>query len=622
MTPFYANMQQVKMPLPPAGEPLLVLPQGKAVDVSGFRAVKTGAAARQATTVALAWDACGLEVVFSCMDCDIVAEQHGPENIKLWKDDCIYLWLDLGHSHNEQQRFLMIQVSAGNALCVQRNGSFIAVLDGLTTRIERVAGGWTATLRLSWQGLGVHAPAGGEVWGFNLTRMDQPGAYDFENMEMSSLAVLPAGDLSALDAWGHLLFTRVPEDEVTGRQAMEKTHDSTIDRLGVGYYRELVRNRRIDEALDARRGMPANPRSTPDTYKVLRYLTDLTERHDKRFLLAQDIWSYTGGMDDGFERFVARLAEQTGKWLPMLHVSYPDSSLDADNAGRICADANRHAIAYWQAGGLVTIHTNPNNPWVGGMSLEQREKIANVLEVGTPENLAWTRTLDALASHLTVLRDAGVVVLWRPLHEMTFTNCYWYDCGATPDREVFKDLWRYMFRYMTYEKGLDNLLWVYSTSDVGSWGGPAPDCVYPGGDYVDVVGISLYGNSVEIDGGAYEKLVTLGKPFAFSEFGPGHHGGATGMKEDHADAFDNLTLIRQVREKYPRTIYAAYWHSWTGAEMAIIDNPHADQLVNDPWVADRSDVNWQAIDIPNLDAQRRRTIQHKAFDYPDMLRVP
>jgi mannan endo-1,4-beta-mannosidase len=441
---------------------------------------------------------------------------------------------------------------------------------------------------------------------------------------MSSLVTLPKGELAAVDAWGHAVFLSAPETVETGalelaagRQAIEAAHSRRTNELGVAYYRELLARRREDEELCKTWGLPANPRATPDAYKVLQSLAGLTDREDKRFLFAQDIWCYDeGAYDAGFSRFVAKLAEKTGKWLPMLHVSYPDSSVDTEKAPRFCADANRHAIAYWKAGGLVTIHTNPANPWTGKFETAHRERIANVLQAGTPENLAWTRSLDALSSHLAVLRDAGVVVLWRPLHEMTFVNCYWYDCGATPDREVFKDLWRYMFRYMTYEKGLDNLLWVYSVADVGSWNGPAPDCVYPGGDYVDVVGISLYGNSVRIDGGAYETLLALGKPFAFSEFGPGHHGGATGMKEDWAGRFDNMTLIRRVREQYPRAIWAAYWHSWPGADMAIVDNPGAEQAFSDPWVLSREDLNWRGQDVPELEQKRRHTVRHKEFVYP------
>jgi mannan endo-1,4-beta-mannosidase len=623
MKPFYARMSQVVMPNAPATEPVLILWRDRALETGGLRVVGTGAPPRQVTRTTLCWDANGLEAVFSCMDVDIVAEQKGPGNVKLWKDDCVYLWLDPGHSHNDDGRFVMIQISAGSETLVQRDGRNESAPAGLVTRAGRVEGGWTARLRLAWDCLGLEAPQPGAVWGFNVTRMDQPGRYDFDAMEMASLVDLPGGNLSALDAWGHLLFavpTGTAKDDASqvaaGRKAMEKTHGRRIDSLGSGYFRELLLRKREDEERDARRGLPANPRATPDAYKVLQYLTGLTDRTDKRVLLAQDIWSYEGGLDGGYDRFVAKLAEQTGTWLPMLHVSYPDSSVGPEKSLAICADANRHAIAYWKAGGLVTIHTNPANPWTGKADLAHRENLPEVIKAGTPANLAWMRSLDALASHLAELRDAGVVVLWRPLHEMTFTNCYWYDCGATPDREVFKDVWRFMFRYFTYVKGLDNLLWVYSAADVGSWNGPAADSVYPGGDYVDVAGLSLYGNSVQVEGGSYEKLVALGKPFAFSEFGPAHQGGATGMKADAGKPFDNMTLIRSIRERYPRTIYAAYWHSWPGAAMSIVDNPNAAQLLDDPWVASRHDVDWKGIVIPDLEARRRRIVNHKVFEFP------
>ncbi len=598
MSIYYGNMKQVVMPAPPVTTPVLELQQGKSVEVDAFRVAKSGDTPRQATRVALQWDPEALAVVFTCADTDIVAQQTGNGNLKLWKDDSVYVWLDPGHTHDTKHT-LMIQLSAGGVLCIQRNGAVtsIAQLAGEATRCN---GGWQATLCIPWQGLGVDAPGPGAVWGVNLARMDQPGVYDYNTMELSTLAGRPGDKTPDPHTWGHILFTGADADARTARQTMEQAHAVHIDQLGVAYYRELVRAKGLDEELDTRKGLPANPKASKDACKVLKYLTGLPDRKDKRVLLAQDIWSYQGGLDDGYERFVVRLAEKTGKWLPMLHVSYPDSSVDTEKSGRICADANRHAIAYWKAGGLITFHTNPANPWTGGGSCDQahRENLANVIKDGTPENQAWIRSLDALSSHLTVLRDAGVVVLWRPLHEMTFTNCYWYDCGATEDRDVFKNLWRHMFRYMIDEKGLDNLLWVYSTSDVGSWNGPAPDSVYPGGDYVDVVGISLYGNSVTVDGGAYEKLTALGKPFAFSEFGPGHHGGAAGMKTDVVDRYDNMTLIRSIREKYPRTIWAAFWHSWTHADMAIVDNPNAEQLFADPWIADRSDVDWKNIE-PN-----------------------
>jgi hypothetical protein len=109
MVAYYARMNQVVMPVAPVHEPVLVLKQNKTLTVRGFCAVKTGAAPRQDTRVALTWDRSGLEAVFSCSDADVVAEQRGPGNAKLWKDDSVYLWLDPGHSHNGRQAHVMIQ---------------------------------------------------------------------------------------------------------------------------------------------------------------------------------------------------------------------------------------------------------------------------------------------------------------------------------------------------------------------------------------------------------------------------------------------------------------------------------------------------------------------------------
>jgi hypothetical protein len=57
--------------------------------------------------------------------------------------------------------------------------------------VAKTADGWTARLRIPWQGLGVSAPAAGDVWGVNFIRMDQPGKADHDRMQMSSWVKLP-----------------------------------------------------------------------------------------------------------------------------------------------------------------------------------------------------------------------------------------------------------------------------------------------------------------------------------------------------------------------------------------------------------------------------------------------
>jgi mannan endo-1,4-beta-mannosidase len=61
------------------------------------------------------------------------------------------------------------------------------------------------------------------------------------------------------------------------------------------------------------------------------------------------------------------------------------------------------------------------------------------------------------------LRDAGVPVLWRPLHEASgnawHTPWFWWGAkGAEP----YKKLWNMMFDRMNNYHGLNNLIWIYS----------------------------------------------------------------------------------------------------------------------------------------------------------------
>ena len=80
--------------------------------------------------------------------------------------------------------------------------------------------------------------------------------------------------------------------------------------------------------------------------------------------------------------------------------------------------------------------------------------LVKLITPGTATNRAWMAELDKVADGLAELRDAGVVVLWRPFHEMTFIETFWWDSGAHPgDPEPFINMWRYLFDYFTYTNG-------------------------------------------------------------------------------------------------------------------------------------------------------------------------
>jgi mannan endo-1,4-beta-mannosidase len=70
--------------------------------------------------------------------------------------------------------------------------------------------------------------------------------------------------------------------------------------------------------------------------------------------------------------------------------------------------------------------------------------------------------LELVADELTKLRDAGVPVLWRPLHEASNfagrPGWFWWGLSRT----LYIALWNYMYEYFTYERNLDNLIWVWN----------------------------------------------------------------------------------------------------------------------------------------------------------------
>lgn len=81
-------------------------------------------------------------------------------------------------------------------------------------------------------------------------------------------------------------------------------------------------------------------------------------------------------------------------------------------------------------------------------------------------------------------------------------NGTWFWWGAR-DKTKFINLWKYMYNYFTYTKGLNNLLWVYSAN--WEWTTAQDfylvDYYYPGDAYVDIVSMDYYSSSLKRNSG-------------------------------------------------------------------------------------------------------------------------
>ncbi|MDE6136267.1 MAG: hypothetical protein K2F97_02180 [Muribaculaceae bacterium] len=168
------------------------------------------------------------------------------------------------------------------------------------------------------------------------------------------------------------------------------------------------------------------------------------------------------------------------------------------------------ATAQWNAGGLVNYmwHWNVptdedaynNKDWNRyAFYCENTEfDINNALTDGTWENQVILEDIDQIAGYLKLLQDAGIPVIWRPLHEAAGSHLYnnpwfWWGRGGV---EATKTLWKLMYDRLVNQHGLNNLIWVWTAQwDAGFEAQMAE--AYPGNEYVDIVGIDSYRNEGE-----------------------------------------------------------------------------------------------------------------------------
>ena len=154
------------------------------------------------------------------------------------------------------------------------------------------------------------------------------------------------------------------------------------------------------------------------------------------------------------------------------------------------------AIKFHKEGGIVTFcwhwcadkkyildgkDSNGNPRWWGAFYTENVTfDIEAVLNGSDPYGKACLdKDIEGIAKQLLILQDAGVPVLWRPLHEASGGWFWWGAKGP----EACKQLWIYLYDQLTNVYGCNNLIWV--------WNGQSKDW-YPGDEYVDIIGEDIY----------------------------------------------------------------------------------------------------------------------------------
>ena len=225
-----------------------------------------------------------------------------------------------------------------------------------------------------------------------------------------------------------------------------------------------------------------NPDPSPEAQAVMDWLCEV---YGKKMISGQ----YLNEGDRGAE--IRAVEQATGGLRPALLgldlLNYSPTSVSLGTRP-ISVD---QAMDYWKQGYLITmcwhwvaprpyVNTRDNSWWGGFYTEKTTFSLKKAMSGEDPAGYdLLISDMDAIAAQLARLRDAGVPVLWRPLHEASGGWFWWGASGAEP----YIQLYRLMYDRFTNVHGLNNLIWVWNGQNA-AW--------YPGDDVVDIIGEDIY----------------------------------------------------------------------------------------------------------------------------------
>ncbi|MFN7625761.1 MAG: glycosyl hydrolase, partial [Pirellula sp.] len=160
--------------------------------------------------------------------------------------------------------------------------------------------------------------------------------------------------------------------------------------------------------------VPVHYRGSPKG-EVLKRLCEIGSERSE-ILLGQNIGCTSDGPTELRDALKSvSILNRDGSYPAVVGIDYGWGEMDRESIRA----ANRLLIAHWKRGGLVTINFDPGNPLTGIPDPNDITPIDiyRLCESGTEENDTFMRQLETVAEGLQELQRAGVVVLWRPIHE-------------------------------------------------------------------------------------------------------------------------------------------------------------------------------------------------------------
>jgi len=254
-----------------------------------------------------------------------------------------------------------------------------------------------------------------------------------------------------------------------------------------------------------------NPNATAEARKLKAFLDSI---YGKKIISGQAFESVT-------ETWLKRISDASGGKQPaILSLDFMNSTpwrvahgTDPDTTTGMAIDWAKNK------GGIVEMHWHWDAPkntnfetWQGFYTKNTTFDLSYAMNDTTSEEYSLLiRDIDIIAQRLLRLQNAGVAILWRPLHEAEGKWFWWGAKGG----DACKKLYRLMYNRLVNYHHINNLIWVWNSY------GTTKENWYPGDDVVDIIAWDYpdYNQTT----GSWSQYQTLfgdkGKLFAIGEDG-------------------------------------------------------------------------------------------------------
>lgn len=239
------------------------------------------------------------------------------------------------------------------------------------------------------------------------------------------------------------------------------------------------------------RDIPVDVNATGKTRAIYTYLRNIW---GKQTLTGQQDLTWKDTID-----MAERVHKDTGKYPALMGYDFMNYGMTANWVEGVAQ--TEEAIAYANKGGLVTFAWHWRDPALlntaNANNAQFYTKDTNfqipmkegALDTSSAAYTQINAGIDLIAAELKKLNEAGVTVLWRPLHEASGNNgdgWFWWGRNRTdgaPQAYAQILLWRHLYDRLVNYHGLHNLLWVWNGQSA-AW--------YPGDDVVDITSHDIY----------------------------------------------------------------------------------------------------------------------------------